>query len=243
MPTFWNIGIKNAFKPSFYFYVNYIKIKIYITHTLKNNFNIEQIFKSKIKHGSAKAKTIYLIFCFLNCVWYNTTCLFLSLSGKAIHVHIQSSMEVSLMSLKRLLISISNAEVSSVNALLRGCPIIETLDLCFSPDDLDTVCIPPSIKWLKITIENNNVGACLEINVPDLDYLDITGITFGHVFSMYNLPNVVEAYLDVFPQLLGSIIPLHNLLDALSKIKKLGLRHSTTKVMFYSMFMSSFIAN
>jgi len=142
------------------------------------------------------------------------------------------------MSLKRLLINIGDAEVSSVNALLRGCPVIKTLDLCFSPDCLDTVSIPPSLKWLKITIKND-VGAYLEINAPDLEYLDITGITFGHLFSMDSLHNVVEAYLDVFPRLLGSIIPLHNLLDALSRAKKLGLRHSTTKVMFYFMLMSS----
>lgn len=158
----------------------------------------------------------------------STNLVSLSLSGEAIHVHIQSSTEVSLMSLKRLLIKTRIAEVSSVNALLRGCPIIETLDLCFSPNHLDTVCIPPSIKWLKIII-GNDVGAYLEINAPDLRNLDITGITFGHIFSMYNLHNVVEACLDVFPQPLGSITPLHNLLGALSRTEKLELYESTTK--------------
>jgi len=143
-----------------------------------------------------------------------------------------------------LLINIGgNAEVSSLNALLCGCPVIETLDFCFSADRLDTICIPTSLKQLRIFIEND-VGACLEINAPDLEYLHITGITFSQVFSMYNLHNVVEAYLDLLPQSFGSIIPLHNLLGALSKTEELVLSPSTTKVMFYFsyfMFMSSFI--
>jgi len=78
----------------------------------------------------------------------------------------------------------------------------------------------------------NDVRAYLEINAPDLEYLYITGITFGHVFSMYNLHNVVEACLDVFPQSFSSVIPLHDLIDALSRTKKLVLGPSTTKVMF-----------
>jgi len=171
------------------------------------------------------------------------TCLFLSLSGEAIHVHIQSSTTVTLLSLKVLLINIGIVEVSSTNALLRGCPVIETLDLCFSADRLDTVCIPTSLKRLTIAIEND-VGACLEINAPDLEYLHTTGITFSHVFSMYNLHNVVKACLDFFPQSFGSVIPLHNLLGALSGTEELALSHSTTKVMFYSsyfMFTTSFI--
>ncbi|MCI04925.1 F-box protein, partial [Trifolium medium] len=46
---------------------------------------------------------------------------------------------------------------------------------------------------------------------------------------MYNLHNVVEANLDVFPHSLGSVTPLHNLLGALSGTKHLVLSPSTTK--------------
>jgi hypothetical protein len=141
----------------------------------------------------------------------------------------QSTTTVSLPSLKVLLIDIGYVEVSSVNAFLGGCPIIEILDLRFSPQSLDKVCVPPSLKRLKIAIEND-VGASLEIDAADIEYLNITNITFGEVFSMHNLHNVVEAYIDVFPQLSSSVISLHNLLGALSGTKHLLLSRSTTKV-------------
>ncbi|RHN40797.1 putative FBD domain, leucine-rich repeat domain, L domain-containing protein [Medicago truncatula] len=151
----------------------------------------------------------------------------LSLCGE-ICVNIQHSTVISLPSLKMLLINIGHMEVPSINALLCGCPNIESLNLGFSPQSLDKVCIPPPLKRLKITVANV-VGAYLEINAPNLEYLNITGITFGQVFTMYNLHNVVEAYLDVFPQSLGSVVALHNLLGALSGTKHLVLSHSTTQ--------------
>ncbi|MCI52359.1 F-box/RNI/FBD-like domain protein, partial [Trifolium medium] len=75
-----------------------------------------------------------------------------------------------------MLISIDSVEVPSVNALLSGCPIIETLDLSFYSISLDKVCIPPSLKRLIVDIKNDH-GACLELNVPDLEYLNISKIT------------------------------------------------------------------
>jgi hypothetical protein len=142
---------------------------------------------------------------------------------------LESSTPITLPSLKELVINIHDAELPSVNVLLSGCPNIESLDLYFSIQSMDKVCVPPSLKWLTIDIENE-VGAYLEINAPNLEYLDITGITFDKVFHMYNLHNVVEAHLDVFPHSLGSVIPLNNLLNALSGIKHLVLGRSTTKV-------------
>ncbi|CAJ2663832.1 unnamed protein product [Trifolium pratense] len=136
-----------------------------------------------------------------------------------------SSTPVSFPLLKNMLISIGSAEVLSVNALLSGCPIIETLDLSFCSMSLDKVCIPPSLKRL-IADTKNDRGAYLEINAPDLEYLNITKITFGEVFSMYN---VVEAHLDVFPHSLSSVTSLHNLLGALSGTKYLVLSPSTSK--------------
>ncbi|MCI13556.1 F-box family protein, partial [Trifolium medium] len=139
-----------------------------------------------------------------------------------------SSTTVSFPLLKNMLISIGSVEVPSVNALLSGCPIIETLDLSFCSISLDKVCIPPSLKRLIVDTKNDR-GAYLEINAPDLEYLNITKITFGEVFSMYNLHNVVEAHLDVFPHSLGSVTSLHNLLGALSGTKYLVLSPSTSK--------------
>ncbi|GAU24747.1 hypothetical protein TSUD_355750 [Trifolium subterraneum] len=151
----------------------------------------------------------------------------LSLVG-AISVQKLSSTTVCLPSLKKMIINIGFVEVSSVNALLSGCPIIETLNLCFCSISLDKVCVPSSLKKLKVALKNQR-GAYLEINAPDLEYFQITKITFGEVFSMYNLHNVVEAHLDVFPHSLGSVTPLHNLLGALSGTKHLVLNPSTTK--------------
>ncbi|PNY12257.1 F-box/FBD/LRR-repeat protein [Trifolium pratense] len=157
----------------------------------------------------------------------STNLVSLRLSG-GITLQMQSATTVSFPSLKEMLINIGYVEVPSLNALLGGCPIVEILDLCFSMPSLDKVCVPPSLKRLKIVIDND-LGASLEINAPVIEYLNITNITFGEVFSMNNLPNIVEAYLDVFPQLSGSVISLHILLGALSGTRHLLLSRSTTK--------------
>ncbi|PNX54311.1 F-box/FBD-like domain protein, partial [Trifolium pratense] len=155
----------------------------------------------------------------------------LSLVGE-ISLQKLSSTTVSFPSLKNMLISIGSVEVHSMNALLSGCPIIETLDLSFCPISLDKVCIPPSLKRLIVNNKSYH-GACLELNVPDLEYLNISKITFREVFSTYNLHNVVEAHLDVFPPrcifVTHFYTQLHNLLGAISGTKQLVLSPSTTK--------------
>ncbi|WJX86244.1 hypothetical protein P8452_68582 [Trifolium repens] len=151
----------------------------------------------------------------------------LSLVG-AISAQKLSSTTICLPSLKKMLIKIGFVEVSSVNALLSGCPIIETLDLCFFPKSLDKVCVPSSLKRLKVAFKNHH-AAYIEINAPFLEYLNITGITLGEVFSMYKLNNVVEAHLDISRNSSASVTPLHNLLGALSGTKQLVLSPSTIK--------------
>ncbi|WJX91956.1 hypothetical protein P8452_73667 [Trifolium repens] len=151
----------------------------------------------------------------------------LSLVG-AISIQKLSSTTVCLPSLKKMLINIGFVEVSYVNALLSCCPIIETLDLCFYPKSLDKVCVLSSLKRLKVAFKNHH-AASIEINAPFLEYLNITGITLGEVFSMYKLNNVVEAHLDISRNSSGSVTPLHNLLGALSGTKQLVLSPSTIK--------------
>jgi hypothetical protein len=115
-----------------------------------------------------------------------------------------------------------------MNALLSGCPNLETLDLCFSAEDYGGIIrVPPSLKWLKIIINNPDAGASLEIDVPVLEYLCVANITFT---DTSNLQNVMEASLDVFPSSSASTFTLLKLLGALSGIKHLVLSHSTTKV-------------
>jgi len=168
----------------------------------------------------------------------NIICLFLSIFG-AIHVHVQSSMTISLPSLKLLqfeIHSLGYLEVSSVNAILGGCPNIEILDLNFQGQSSDKVCLPPTLKRLKIVIKHE-VGSVLEINAPDLVFLSINQYKSSDVLNMHNLHNVVEVHLDLLPSSFGSIVPLVKLLSSLSGTKKLLLGASITKVKFSSSFI------
>jgi hypothetical protein len=138
---------------------------------------------------------------------------------------------------------LNNVEVPPLNALLHGCPNIEALELYFLSDSLENVCLPASLKRLKIQI-HNEFGASLEINAPDLEHLNIYQYKFIDVLSMNNFHNVVEASLDLFPLSYDFVDPLLKLLNTLSRTKHLMLSGSTTKVKFYFsylMFASSFI--
>ena len=176
-------------------------------------------------------------------MWYNTICLFLIICG-GIHLDLQSTTPISLPSLKMLLIDIvGNVEVPFVNALLYGCPNIEALDLHFLSYSLENVCLPASLKRLKIQIDND-FGSSLEIIAPDLEYLNIYQHKFMDVLNMNNFHNVIEASLDLFPLSYDFVDPLLKLLNTLSRTKHLVLSGSTTKVKFYFsylMFASSFI--
>ncbi|KEH29096.1 F-box/FBD/LRR protein [Medicago truncatula] len=148
----------------------------------------------------------------------------------AIHLNIQSFTTISLPSLKILLIDIFGyVEVPMVNALLCGCPNIEVLDLKFLTNSLDNVCLPPTLKRLKIGIESKEVGPSLEINAPDLEYINIYQYSFSDVLNMKNLHNVIEASLDLMPFSYDFVVPLLKLLNNLSRAKHLVLSDSTTK--------------
>jgi hypothetical protein len=112
--------------------------------------------------------------------------------------------------------------------LLSGCPVLENLELSFYPESLAKLQVPSSLKRLKVKVQND-VGVWLEIDTPGLKYLSLTKVILGDVVG--NLHNVEEAYLDVFstPES-KSVEPLYNLLQALSRIRRLELPDSTTKV-------------
>lgn len=145
-------------------------------------------------------------------------------------MELAQSLAISLPSLKTLKLDIGNVDVNSVDILLSGCPILETLELAFSPISLAKLRVPSTLKSLKLTVEND-IGACLEIDAPDLKYLSLTRITFANDAAVGNLHNVKEAYLDVFSTPENeSVDPLHILLQALTGIKRLVLRCYTAKV-------------
>jgi hypothetical protein len=73
-------------------------------------------------------------------------------------------------------------DLNFVNILLSGCPVLENLELTFDPESLATLRVPSSLRRLKINVENK-VGACLEIDAPDLKYLSLTNITFRDVVA------------------------------------------------------------
>jgi hypothetical protein len=146
-------------------------------------------------------------------------------------VELAQSSAISLPSLKTMKLDIGNVDVNSVDILLSGCPILETLELSFSPISLAKLRVPSTLKSLKLTVEND-IGACVEIDAPNLKYLSLTRITFANDTAVGDLHNVKEAYLDVFyaPPENESVDPLLILLQALTGIKRLVLRCYTAKV-------------
>lgn len=162
----------------------------------------------------------------------------LSILGR-IRVNLQSSTPISLPSLKILLINTGFIDIPSINALLRGCPSIETLDLSFYDDErMGKIYTPPTLKRLDFYADSDGGGPSLEINTSRLEYLNITQCPFHGVLNTHNLHNVVEASLDLYPMAasldlypmaFGFIVPLLKLLDALSRTKHLTLSGSTTK--------------
>lgn len=152
----------------------------------------------------------------------------ISLCGDIV-VELAQSSAISLPSLKTMKLDIGNVDVNSVDILLSGCPILETLELSFSPISLAKLRVPSTLKSLKLTVEND-IGACVEIDAPNLKYLSLTRITFANDTAVGDLHNVKEAYLDVFyaPEN-ESVDPLLILLQALTGIKRLVLRCYTAK--------------
>lgn len=149
-----------------------------------------------------------------------------SLSG-GIHVQVQRSTVVRLPSLKTLQIDVGYADVDYLNVFFSGCPILETLDLTFSPKFLNRVRVPRSLKRLKLTVEND-VAAFLHVDAPGLKYLCITKVSLRYFGDLHN---VVEADIATFSRS-ESPVALLRFLTALSGTKYLVLRLSTIKVKF-----------
>lgn len=146
-------------------------------------------------------------------------------------MNFQPSSEVCLSSLKTLHLKVRRLEIVSVNVLLSGCPVLENLDLSFYPKCYDGIRVPPSLKRLKIIIKND-IGAFLEeISTLGLKHLNLTNMTLGN--NMYNLHDVVEAYVDLYHLPADNTFTLFNFLHSLTRIKHLVLSRSTTKVKIY----------
>ncbi|MCI24310.1 F-box/FBD/LRR protein, partial [Trifolium medium] len=156
--------------------------------------------------------------------------MYFSLNGYIL-LQLQDSSEICLPSLKVLhLLDMYDLDLNSVSVLLSGCLILEHLELSFHPGSLAKLRVSSSsLKWLTIEVENS-VGACLEIDTPNLKYLSLTNITFNDAAAVGNLHNVEEAYLHVFSTSKSEFVePLLNLLRVLSRIKHLELHSSTKK--------------
>lgn len=149
-------------------------------------------------------------------------------------IHLHLSKAICLPSLKTLLINIHSPQVASVNALLCGCPKIENLNLSLYDAAVeDIIFIPSTLKKLNFYADSNfGGGPSLEINAPHLEYLPITQSPFRDVSHKYNLHDVLEATLDLYPMFFGLNTALLNLLDALSRTKHLVLSATTTKWLF-----------
>lgn len=123
----------------------------------------------------------------------------------------------------------------SINVLLSGCPILETLENHFWVKDYNKICLPPTLKTLKIIVDIDHSVASFMINGLVFYYINSTETTLSDVG---NLQYVAKASLDIFPSLDYSDLDFTsflNLVTALSGIKHLELSRSTTKVQFYYM--------
>lgn len=153
-----------------------------------------------------------------------------SLSGNILF-QLQDSSGICLPSLKvlQLLLDMYLLDLNPVNIFLSACHVLEDLEMSFTHESLAILRVPTSLKRLKIMVETK-VGACLEIDAPDLKFLSLTNVTISHAATIGNLHKVEEAFLDVLPTPESeSVEPLLNLLRALSGIKHLELFSSTTK--------------
>lgn len=157
--------------------------------------------------------------------------MYFSLSGNILF-QLQDSSGICLPSLKvlQLLLDMYLLDLNPVNIFLSACHVLEDLEMSFTHESLAILRVPTSLKRLKIMVETK-VGACLEIDAPDLKFLSLTNVTISHAATIGNLHKVEEAFLDVLPTPESeSVEPLLNLLRALSGIKHLELFSSTTKV-------------
>lgn len=153
-----------------------------------------------------------------------------SLSGNILF-QLQDSSGICLPSLKvlQLLLDMYLLDLNPVNIFLSACHVLEDLEMSFTHESLAILRVPTSLKRLIIMVETK-VGACLEIDAPDLKFLSLTNVTISHAATIGNLHKVEEAFLDVLPTPESeSVEPLLNLLRALSGIKHLELFSSTTK--------------
>ncbi|XP_057454402.1 F-box/FBD/LRR-repeat protein At5g53840-like [Lotus japonicus] len=140
-------------------------------------------------------------------------------------INIHNLSLVQLPSLKVLQLNI--VSVDSIQALLYGCPILETLDLSFSTTSFPMLRFPPSLKRLNFVVYDKS-GTYLEFDTPCLNYLRI-GQSFAPFKCSYcHLHKVVEANLDVY---VAYEYMFRKLLHALSGVKHLVLGCSTTKNM------------
>ncbi|XP_057459052.1 F-box/FBD/LRR-repeat protein At5g56420-like isoform X1 [Lotus japonicus] len=132
---------------------------------------------------------------------------------------------VHLPSLKVLKLDIDS--VDSIETLLHGCPVLETIDLSFSSERFTKLRFPPSLKRLNFVVQNA-VGTYLEFDTACLNYLSITHIFSFFACSFGDLHRVVEAKLDVYVTDYFYNMLL-KLLQALSGTNHLVLGLSTTK--------------
>ena len=81
--------------------------------------------------------------------------MYLRLVG-AIFVDSQWFKKIHLPSLKKLKLDNGYWEMSLINALLSGCPILESLDAYICAEDYDEIRVPPTLKRLNTTVDYGN---------------------------------------------------------------------------------------
>ena len=133
-------------------------------------------------------------------------------------IHVEKHSSIHLPSLKNL--KMHTYDVGHMDRLFSRCPALETLKLTFAGGNGPKIRMPSSLK--SLTFKNY---CCyiddLEINTPFLEYLDIELVATCLRFSVSNLPNVVEAHLELMHEFYRAL-PM--LLRALCRTKLLELK-------------------
>jgi len=121
---------------------------------------------------------------------------------------------------------------ASLPSLLFGCPNLEELFVERHDQDLemDVTFVVPSLR--RLSMIDKNYGQCDQyvIDVPSLKYLNITDDAVYDVRQIENMPELVEAHVDITQGV------THKFLRALTSVRQLSLCLSLSEVILLNLF-------
>ncbi|MED6159588.1 hypothetical protein PIB30_043614 [Stylosanthes scabra] len=117
--------------------------------------------------------------------------------------------------------------LDSFDEILKKCPVLETLCASFVLKQPVRVCMPQTLKTLKLAIKNK-VAAAIEVHAPGLACVSFAHTASNFSYIVGDLNNVTEVCLNIYATH-EPIYVLLNLLDEIRMTKILALHRLTTK--------------